>query len=184
MDAFVQHCWQHRCLPATSTNASLPSHVASRLPRSNPSARRTSHFIYPRTRTSRDFGLPAAEVWLTRAGPSSSSASTADTDSQQSEPDINQLSTALNNAISAEDYALAAQLRDQLKAVSGDDAEAAAADWYSLGILDWLVDRAERVGYRFPTGRHSSVASPTHCTLPMLSEHSRVSLHARLTLKL
>lgn len=88
-----------------------------------------------------------------RSSSSPSRASTADSYSAQPEPDANQLTTALNNAIAAEDYALAAQLRDQLRALSGDGAEA-AADWYTLGILDWLADRAERIGYRFPTGEH------------------------------
>ena len=108
-----------------------------------PSARRTNHCLLPRTRR-RCRGLAAGKALQVRSGSSSSNASTA-------EPDINQLTTALNNAIAAEDYALAAQLRDQLRAASGDGAEA-AADWYRLGILDWLADRAERVGYRFPTG--------------------------------
>ena len=105
-----------------------------------------------RNRTEGNFGLAAGESLLTRSGPHSSSASTANGYSTQPEPDINQLTTALNNAIAAEDYAQAAQLRDQLRVLSGDAAEA-AADWYRLGILDWLADRAERVGYRFPSGK-------------------------------
>ena len=108
-----------------------------------PSARRTNNCVVPRTRR-RSRGLAAGEALRMHSGSSSSDASTA-------EPDINQLTTALNNAIAAEDYALAAQLRDQLRAASGDGVEA-AADWYQLGILDWLADRAERIGYRFPTG--------------------------------
>ena len=65
--------------------------------------------------------------------------------------DLNQLTTALNNAIAVEDYRLAAQLRDKLTQLSGGDAEA-TADWRTLGIPEWLADRAERIGYRFPTG--------------------------------
>lgn len=65
--------------------------------------------------------------------------------------DTNELTTALNNAIAAEDYSLASKLRDRLRQLSGGDA-ASPADWQSLGIPAWLADRAERIGYRFPTG--------------------------------
>ncbi|CAL8467542.1 g7080 [Coccomyxa elongata] len=64
--------------------------------------------------------------------------------------DTNELTTALNNAIAAEDYSLASKLRDRLRQLSGSDA-APPADWHSLGIPAWLADRAEQIGYRFPT---------------------------------
>ncbi len=67
--------------------------------------------------------------------------------------DANQLQTALNTAIAAEDYALASQLRDRLKTLLGDGEEGAPpADWRALGVPDWLAERAEKLGYRFPTG--------------------------------
>lgn len=65
--------------------------------------------------------------------------------------DTNELTTALNNAIAAEDYSLASKLRDRLRQLSGGNA-APPADWHSLGIPAWLADRAEQIGYRFPTG--------------------------------
>lgn len=76
----------------------------------------------------------------------------ADTgDPVQGSLDANELITALNNAIAAEDYQLAAQLRDRLRQLAGSDTES-IADWSKLGILPWLSDRAERIGFRFPTG--------------------------------
>ena len=67
------------------------------------------------------------------------------------EQDTNRLTTALNTAINAEDYKLAAQIRDRLTELAGSDSEA-TADWTKLGIPLWLAERAERLGYRFPTG--------------------------------
>ncbi|KAK9909664.1 hypothetical protein WJX75_005823 [Coccomyxa subellipsoidea] len=64
--------------------------------------------------------------------------------------DANELTTALNNAIAAEDYALATTLRDRLMQLSGGDA-GPPADWQNLDIPTWLADRAEHIGYRFPT---------------------------------
>jgi hypothetical protein len=85
---------------------------------------------------------------------SSSSSDDAGTGAQAHQPeqaDLNQLTTALNNAIAAEDYRAAARLRDRLRQLSGRDA-GTPADWRALGIPEWLADRAERIGYRFPTG--------------------------------
>ena len=67
------------------------------------------------------------------------------------EQDTNRLTTALNVAIAAEDYRLAATIRDRLTELTGNDSEA-SADWTKLGIPEWLAERAERIGYRFPTG--------------------------------
>ena len=69
------------------------------------------------------------------------------------EGDTNRLTTALNTAIAAEDYGLAAQIRDRLAELTGNDSEV-SADWIKLGIPEWLAERAERIGYRFPTGLH------------------------------
>lgn len=67
-----------------------------------------------------------------------------------SEQDANQLVTQLNSALAQEDYARASQLRDQLKAVQGSSDS--LADWREYGCPDWLADRAEKLGFRFPTG--------------------------------
>ncbi|KAI3429427.1 hypothetical protein D9Q98_005521 [Chlorella vulgaris] len=64
--------------------------------------------------------------------------------------DLNQLQTALNTAIAAEDWQAAAKLRDQLRQVVGSEGQT-AADWKALGVLDWLADRAESLGFSFPT---------------------------------
>ena len=70
------------------------------------------------------------------------------------ELDLNQLQTALNTAIAGDNFELAAKIRDvlQLVAGGGDAAAATAADWRRLGVLDWLADRAEHLGFRLPTG--------------------------------
>lgn len=65
--------------------------------------------------------------------------------------DMNQLQTALATAVNAEDYQLAARIRDQMQKVFGAD-EAPRIDWSSLGnIPEWLIDRLDRLDYRFPT---------------------------------
>lgn len=74
--------------------------------------------------------------------------------------DTNQLQTAFNNAIAAEDYARAAALRNQLQKLQGG--ESLSLDWRSVGILDWLAERAEQLGYKFPTGE----LLPKQCTRP------------------
>ena len=71
------------------------------------------------------------------------------------EQDTNRLTTALNIAIAAEDYGLAAHIRDRLAELTGSDSEA-TADWTKLGVPEWLAERAERIGYRFPTGGNCS----------------------------
>ena len=67
--------------------------------------------------------------------------------------DSNQLQTALNNAIKSEDYALAATLSKMLKELQGADANL-VLDWRSFGCPDWLAERAEQMGFRFPTGSY------------------------------
>ncbi len=64
--------------------------------------------------------------------------------------DTNQLQTALNRAIAAEDYTLASQLRDQLQHVLGT--YIGTADWRQLGVPEWLADRVERMGFKYATG--------------------------------
>ncbi|CAK0742325.1 hypothetical protein CVIRNUC_001388 [Coccomyxa viridis] len=66
------------------------------------------------------------------------------------EQDTNRLTTALNVAIAAEDYGLAARIRDRLSELTDGDSER-SADWRKLGIPEWLASRAECMGYRFPT---------------------------------
>ena len=69
--------------------------------------------------------------------------------------DLNQLHTALDRAIASENYSLAAQIRDVLRIlVNGDsngDDSILPNDWKRLGVLEWLADRAEDMGYRVPT---------------------------------
>ena len=74
-----------------------------------------------------------------------------------SDPDIskldsNQLQTALNTAIAGEDWKQAAKLRDALNSQTG---EASQLDWRQFGLPEWLADRVDRLGYRFPTGELS-----------------------------
>ena len=61
------------------------------------------------------------------------------------------MTTALNVAIAAEDYGLAARIRDRLSELTDGESER-SADWRKLGIPEWLASRAECMGYRFPTG--------------------------------
>ena len=63
--------------------------------------------------------------------------------------DTNQLQTALNQAIAAEDYTLASRLRDQISMLVGSSG---TADWRQLGVPEWLADRIERMGYKYATG--------------------------------
>lgn len=74
--------------------------------------------------------------------------------------DLNQLQTALNTAVAAEDWALAAKLRDLLRLLTGAEEggnRKLASDWKGLGVLPWLADRAENLGFAFPTGaRHAA----------------------------
>lgn len=64
--------------------------------------------------------------------------------------DANQLQTALSTAIAAEDYTLAAKIRDRL-AEQLYDGRPPVMDWHSSPIPEWLVDRVERLGFRYPT---------------------------------
>lgn len=77
------------------------------------------------------------------------------THGRDEEQDSNQLQTALNNAIKSEDYVLAGQLSQSLRDIQGPDADL-KLDWKSLGCLEWLAERAEQLGYNFPTGKTSA----------------------------
>lgn len=92
--------------------------------------------------------------------------SSSDNDSDPSSPeqlkpqidsiDLNQIQTALNNAIASENYDLAAKIRDVLALAISADGEsstdtAPSGDWRRLGIIEWISDRAEDLGYRLPT---------------------------------
>ena len=73
--------------------------------------------------------------------------------------DLNELQTALNRAIAAEDYAQASRVRDALRLLLHEDGDAAGeaggGDWRSLGVLPWLAERAESLGFRLPSGTTS-----------------------------
>lgn len=78
--------------------------------------------------------------------------------------DLNRLQTVLNTAIAAEDWELAAKLRDLLRLLTGAEEGGAAkrpADWRALGVLGWLAERAESLGFMFPTGKPGAVNSGT-----------------------
>ena len=84
-----------------------------------------------------------------------------------SDPDIssldsNQLQTALNTAIAGEDWKQAAKLRDALHAQTG---EASLLDWRQYGLPEWLADRVDRLGYRFPTGELQRRAVQEDCVV-------------------
>lgn len=64
--------------------------------------------------------------------------------------DVNRLQTQLSKAVAAEDFAQAAQIRDQLTDMCGDESTSRTG-WSGLGVPDWLADRAERLGYVMPT---------------------------------
>lgn len=63
--------------------------------------------------------------------------------------DLNWLHTKLHRALDAEDYALAAELRNAIRrrvGVASDE-----ASWSALGVPDWLSDRLERLNFPLPT---------------------------------
>ena len=51
--------------------------------------------------------------------------------------------------VSLADAPVAPRLRDRLRALLGD--WAGPTDWFGLGLPKWLAERAERLGFRFPT---------------------------------
>ena len=61
------------------------------------------------------------------------------------------LFTQLNLALQSEDYAKAARLRDALRRSQGSE-DPTLLDWHEYGIPEWLCQRAEQLGWRFPTG--------------------------------
>ena len=69
----------------------------------------------------------------------------------------------------AEDYALAARIRDLLSEAVGPEG-APPADWHALGLLPWLAGRAESLGFRLPTGEWAAgglaLLQPPTCTHP------------------
>ena len=65
--------------------------------------------------------------------------------------DQNALFTELNLALQSEDYAKAARIRDALRR-SQDSEAPALLDWHGYGIPEWLCQRAEQLGWRYPTG--------------------------------
>jgi len=79
-----------------------------------------------------------------------------------SSADENVLTTALSRAIAVEDFGLAAKLSARLKELQGvgDSPAAEILDWRAMGMAEWLCDRAESLGYRYPTAiqRRASLA--------------------------
>lgn len=120
------------------------------------SSRRAPSLISLRTRRGARFSVAAAAA---PSGDDNSSSQDSDTSTPRIKPqldalDLNQLQTALNNAIASENYDLAAKIRDVLNLAIGNTEEAdstPSGDWRRLGVLDWLSDRVEDLGYRLPT---------------------------------
>ena len=79
-----------------------------------------------------------------------------------SSEDENVLTTALSRSIAVEDYELAGKLSARLKKLQGvgDELAAEILDWRALGMAEWLCDRAENLGFRYPTAvqRRASLA--------------------------
>ncbi|KAK3280198.1 hypothetical protein CYMTET_11941, partial [Cymbomonas tetramitiformis] len=69
--------------------------------------------------------------------------------------DLNTLQTALRTAVEKEDYAAAAKIRNRIRELGGGSNQ---KDWLELGLPEWLADRAERCGYRFPTAVQAEAA--------------------------
>ncbi|KAK9828026.1 hypothetical protein WJX81_001394 [Elliptochloris bilobata] len=67
------------------------------------------------------------------------------------EADQNALFTELNLALQSEDYAKAARIRDALRRSSREGEDPALLDWHSYDIPEWLCQRAEQLGWRYPT---------------------------------
>ena len=76
--------------------------------------------------------------------------------------DENVLTTALSRSIAVEDYAFAAKLSARLKELQGtaDEPAGEILDWRALGMMEWVADRAESLGFRYPTAvqRRASIA--------------------------
>lgn len=64
--------------------------------------------------------------------------------------DSNELQTALARAVANEEYAFAARIRDLMKMLD-EGSTSNPANWYKLGLPDWLSERAEQLGYKLPT---------------------------------
>jgi superfamily II DNA/RNA helicase len=68
--------------------------------------------------------------------------------------DLNRLHTELTHAVEAEDFQAAAKIRDEIQSRFVDDNTGNSAGqmgWVQLGILEWLAERAESLGYQIPT---------------------------------
>lgn len=113
-----------------------------------PPSRRRWHQAAPRDRRHRAFRAAASGP---DDAPSQQPLSSSSIERAAELGDLNQLQTALNRAIAADDWEAAAKVRDLLRALTGADGQL-AADWKALGIQGWLADRAESMGFSFPTG--------------------------------
>ena len=90
--------------------------------------------------------------------------------------DLNRLHTLLTRAVEAEDFQAAAKLRDEIHSrFGGEDVDGLGQDslsgWRQMGILEWLAERAESLGYPIPTPVQSRAA------LALRSRHDCV-IHA------
>ena len=80
---------------------------------------------------------------------------TSDSGTPSKEPydydDINHLHMLLKKAVDAEDFDAAAFIRDRIQQISCTGTDTGRLGWAQLGIVDWLIDRADDLGYGIPT---------------------------------
>eukprot|EP00184_Porphyridium_aerugineum_P004579 CAMPEP_0184693410 /NCGR_PEP_ID=MMETSP0313-20130426/1641_1 /TAXON_ID=2792 /ORGANISM="Porphyridium aerugineum, Strain SAG 1380-2" /LENGTH=592 /DNA_ID=CAMNT_0027151485 /DNA_START=158 /DNA_END=1936 /DNA_ORIENTATION=- len=70
---------------------------------------------------------------------------------QKRKEDLNILQTQLRMALKAEDYKLAAEIRDQIKSKIGSNQDMREfVDWRAFGAPSWLSDRLEKLGFELP----------------------------------
>ena len=83
--------------------------------------------------------------------------------------DINHLQTLLNRAVAADMFEEACFIRDRIQALT----ESNTSSWIQLGVLGWLVDRADDLGFSIPTP-----VQVRACETILQSSATSCSLHA------
>ena len=92
--------------------------------------------------------------------------------------DENALFTELNLALQSEDYGRAARIRDALRRASPPGEAPTLLDWHAYDIPAWLCERAEQLGWRYPTG--AAQAAALGCRYKCM--HVRLALHVTSSL--
>lgn len=83
--------------------------------------------------------------------------------------DINHLQTLLNRAVAADMFEEACFIRDRIQALT----ESNTSSWVQLGVLGWLVERADDLGFSIPTP-----VQVRACETILQSSATSCSLHA------